>query len=163
MFLFLPQGDDILPPAQGVAEEAGQVGDHLHRCLGPGRLDQPDDGIHRVVQEMRIDLGLEQRQLRLAEAGLLLGDLLNLGVEPGNHLLHTLAESAQLIGFRTDWFPDRQVTADDVLCPAAQVHHWLGDRAAQPDAVTDQQQDQPPGQDQDQKDFRRNLPGDLLL
>jgi len=59
-------------------------------------------------------------------------------------LLHTLAESAQLIGFRTDWFPDRQVTADDVLCPAAQVHHWLGDRAAQPDAVTDQQQDQPP-------------------
>ena len=163
MLLLFPQGNDVLPPAQGVAEEVGQVGHHLHRRLGPVRLNQPDDGIHGVVQEMGVDLGLQQRQLRFAQAGLLLGDLLNLGVDPGDHLLHPLAEGTDFIGLRADRLPDRQVAADDVLRPAAQVHHRLGDGPAQPDAVADQQQDQNGKERQQQQNLRPDLPGNLLL
>ena len=112
---------------------------------------------------MRVDLGLQQRQLRFAQTGLLLGDLLNLGVDPGDHLLHPLAEGTDFIGLRADRLPDRQVAADDVLRPAAQVHHRLGDGPAQPDAVADQQQDQNGKERQQQQNLRPDLPGNLLL
>lgn len=161
--LLLLQGDDVLPPAEGVAEELRQVGDHLHRRLGPVRLDEPDDGVHGVVQEVRVDLSLEEGQLRFPEAGLLLGDLLDLGVDPGDHLLHALAEGANLVGLGPDRLPDGQVAADDILRPAAQVHHRLGHGPAQPDAVAGQQQNQEAGQHRHQEDFHRDLPGNLLL
>ena len=46
--------------------------------------------------------------------------------------------------------------SDDVLRPAAQVHHRLGHGAAQPDAVADQQRDQYGEQEQHQQNFRRH-------
>ena len=163
MPLLLPQGDDILAAAQGMTEEIREIGDHLHRRLMPVRLDEPDNGVHGVVEKVRVDLSLEQRQLRSAEAGLLLSDLLNLGVDPGDHLLHALTEGADLIGLRPDRLPDRQVPADHVLRPAAEIHHRLRDRPGQTDAVAGQQKDQGGRQRQHQADLRRDLPGDLLL
>ena len=65
-------GDQLVALADADAEQPGQRVDHLHRIGVFAPLAHPRDGIQRVVEKMRVDLGLQRLQLGLAQVDLLL-------------------------------------------------------------------------------------------
>ena len=131
MHLFLPQGNDIPPFAQRAAEEVGQAGHHLHRLIVFAGFHQPDDGIQCVIQKMRVDLGLQQRQLHGAQLILLLPDQLHLFAEVRRHLLNTVAQRLQRVVLRLHRLVHRQIAVTDRLGTVAQRVDGLGDAAAE--------------------------------
>ena len=163
VLFLLPEGDDIPAPAEGVAEEGGQAGYHLYRLLGLLRLDEPDDGVHGVVEKVGVDLGLNQGQLRPAQPLLILGGLLDLTVQPAGHLFKAPVEGANLILLRLDGFPLLQAAAVDPLHPGAQLGNGPGDGPAQPDSPPGEEQHQQAGQGGDKNKIGHQLPLGLAL
>ena len=112
---------------------------------------------------MGVDLGLQQGQLRPAQALLPPFDLPHLIVQPADHLLHALAQGSNFPNFRRHRLLNRQVAGIDPLRPAAQLLQRRRDGAAQPYAVAQQKDDGQRRRQNDQGDLHTGLPGDYLL
>ena len=127
MAFLLRQRDDILTFAEGKAEKVGKIRYHLGGLGVFACLDRPDDGVHGIVEEMGVDLGLQQRQFHPAQGGLLLGGLLHQGVQAARHILKAFAQGAQLKNVRGYRLMLGQVAVADLLHTGAQPGNGFGD------------------------------------
>ena len=92
-----------------------------------------------------------------------MGGLLNLTVQPANHLLKALAEGAQLILLGPDGLPLLQVAAANSLHPGAQGGNGPGDGPAQPESPPCEEEHQQPGSSGNQHKVHHQLAVDLSL
>ena len=100
MLLLLLNRDDVLPAAEREAEEVREAADHRNRLADFARFDEPDDGIQRVIQKMRVDLRLQQRKLRAPLLLLLLRVALDKALEVADHALNAVREQLHLLDIR---------------------------------------------------------------
>ena len=128
--LLLAEGDDISALAQGTAEEIRKARDHLDGLFVLPGLHEPDDGIERVVEKMRVDLALQQGQLHRAELVLLLPVELHLLLQVLRHVLKTAAERLQRLILGHDRLPRGKIAPADRLRALAQSVDRLRDAAA---------------------------------
>lgn len=76
---------------------AGERGDHLNGLLLPPGLGHPDDGIQRIVEEVRVDLRLQHLEFAAALLALLLDDVVHQMVHGGHHRAHRMAQALHLV------------------------------------------------------------------
>ena len=92
----LADGDFAAPAADGQPEQPGQRGDHQDRLPPAPALLHPDDGIQRVIKEMRVDLRLEGVELVQALGFLLLHNLIHQRADAPQHAVEGLGYGAHL-------------------------------------------------------------------
>ena len=125
--LFL-DGNVVLSFIKAGPEETGQGSDQADDLVFLFRFRQPDDGVQGIVEEMGIDLGLEQLQLRPAQVFLFSGDLGDQLLELVDHFIDVLAQ-----------FPDLRAVFD--MCADIQIA--VGDLPGDPGNLVDRPGDGP--------------------
>ena len=115
----LAEGNDVPSAGQRRAEELGQGHDDGHDVLLAVCLCQPDDVVQRVVQEMRIDLGLQQLQLHVPVVDLFRADVFDQHGDLLRHAVEAVPEKRELI-FRRNMDSRFKMTLADLLCRVAQ-------------------------------------------
>ena len=98
MLDLVPDGNDVAALAERDPEKPGQRRQHDHSLLCPAVLRHPHHAVQGVVQEVRIDLGLQHIQLAAALFLLLTENILHQVPHGGDHGLHGMAQMLHLIG-----------------------------------------------------------------
>ena len=93
----LMQGQNVFAVGQEGAEIIGKTRNHLHSLFVFFGLDQPHDGVKRVIKKMGIDLCLDQLEFHTVQTGLLLPVQLHLLIQPGYHLLQPGSKGLQAV------------------------------------------------------------------
>ena len=77
MLQFVGQRDHAVTLAERNAEQARQRGHHPDGFILPSGFGHPDDGVQRIIQEMRVDLRLKHFQFAAPLLSFLLYDILH--------------------------------------------------------------------------------------
>ena len=97
MLFLLPQGNKLPSPAEHQSEKVGQRHHHVHGLVGLVVLDEPDNGVQRIVQEMGIDLLLQQAQIQLAQLLLVLLCPLDQKLQVSRHVVEPPGQNLNLV------------------------------------------------------------------
>ena len=125
---FLADPDDVPPAGQGGTEKGGEcLGDLLHILL-PVILRQPDNVVQRIVQKVRVDLGLQKLKLHVPEMDLLLPVVFHQLTDPRSHAVEPVRQCADLRTAR-DLGPGIQVSGADLVRSLDQSRNRVGDAA----------------------------------
>ena len=93
---FIPHRDHRTPFGQTDTKQFRQLRDHVGSLVVSLSLDHPDDGIQRIVEEMRIDLALQRIQLAFSPLILLHNNLFHQSVDPLIRLLDGITQMTDL-------------------------------------------------------------------
>ena len=95
MFQFLADRDPVSTGGKGNPEKVAEVSCQADNLVSLAGFRLPDNRVQRIIQEVRIDLGLQRSKLRFGQVILVLPDLLDQRLQAVRHLIDLLTQLTQ--------------------------------------------------------------------
>ena len=97
MFFFFLNGNKFFPFAEDFTEKVRQCNNHGHRFVRLIGLDQPHNGVQRIIKKMRLDLLLKKAQICFSHFPLVFLHLIDQGLHASCHIVKAYCKLCHLI------------------------------------------------------------------